>query len=93
MDLEEIEAEIQRLEQSKTTYDNCTKLAVLYSIRDHRGQIKKIAEYNAQGSEFLQAAAGAPIEGLLDIIDEHLDAIEILHPREYSAIIRRIKEL
>lgn len=40
MDMHEIEKEISILEQGDTTYQNCSKLAVLYSIRDHQSKRK-----------------------------------------------------
>ena len=34
MNIREIEEEIKRLETSKTTYENCNKLAILYTVRN-----------------------------------------------------------
>lgn len=92
MDMHEIEKEISILEQSDTTYQNCSKLAVLYSIRDHQSK-KKMAEYSHASSEFLSVAYQAPIDDVMRIIDEHMDAIQLLHPKEYSAIINKIKAI
>lgn len=39
IDIEEIEEEIKRLEDSDcTTYSICEKLSILYSVRDHFGK-------------------------------------------------------
>lgn len=92
VDLNEIEAEIAKLENAETTYNNCTRLAVLYSVRDHCQKTKKAA-YSYGQSQFLQVVSQAPMERVLEILDEHMEAIEVLHPREYAAIIRKIKEL
>lgn len=44
-------------------------------------------------SEFLEACDGAPIEEMLEVLDEHMEAIRILYPKEYDSIIMRIGEL
>lgn len=94
MDINEIRTEIERLEQNETTYENCSKLAVLYSVRDHfKDQKDMLAGYSYGRSEFLMAVAEAPIDGVLDILDEHLGAVQILYPKEYSAVLNKIKKL
>lgn len=91
MNIEEINAEILVLEQSDTNYPNCSKLAILYTIRDHLSHDEKIAEYSYAGSEFLNAFTKAPRELALEVLDEHMEAIKLLHPKEYSAIISKLK--
>lgn len=94
MNLNEIENEIERLENSETTYDTCYKLAALYAVRDRMGRkTTRKAEYSFARSEFINAVNDAPLDGVLDILDEHMECIKILHGKEYSAIIRKIKEL
>lgn len=44
-------------------------------------------------SEFLSACNGAPIEGVLNVLDDHMDAIAVLYPKEYEAILQKIEEL
>ena len=44
-------------------------------------------------SEFLTACDGAPVDDVLDVIDEHMEAIRVLYPREYEAIVQKIEEL
>lgn len=44
-------------------------------------------------SEFLTACDGAPVEGILDVLDEHMEAIRVLYPKEYDAVVERIGEL
>lgn len=92
MDMHEITSEIKRLEAMDATYDILSKLAVLYSIRDHH-QEKKMAEYSHASSEFSQAISGADWDQALEILDEHMDAIRLLHPKEYTAIINRLKKI
>ena len=43
-------------------------------------------------SKFLEVCDGAEIEKVLKVIDEHMEAIMVLYPKEYEQIIKRIKE-
>lgn len=91
MDMHEIDNEIKRLEKMDATYDILTKLAVLYSIKDHHKE--KIEGYSHASSEFTQAIMGAPWDEALMILDEHMNAIQALHPKEYTALIKRLRQL
>ena len=96
MDLAEIKAEIDKLEQMDTNYTNCSKLAILYSVYDRntKGDTPGNARgYSYAASEFLNAAYNAPLDGVLAIIDEHMECINAIYPKEYRAIINRIKDL
>ena len=88
MNANEIAEEINRLEQEETTYNNCMKLAVLYTILDHDKP-----EHSYSGSEFLLAVSNAPIDGVLEILDNHMDCIKLLYPKEYTSILKKIKDL
>lgn len=103
IDYNEIRDEIERLEHSGTTYANMEKLAMLYSVRNNApdrseasersAPVMKYSYAQASDSEFLRAVSTAPIEGVLNIIDEHLNAVRVLYPKEYSAVLRKISEL
>ena len=43
-------------------------------------------------SEFLAAASGVDITELLNILDEHMSVVKVLHPMEYESLIKMIKE-
>ena len=90
MKLEEIYREIDRLEHDDTNYQNCTKLAVLYCIADHNKPQRQAQSFGS--SEFLLAVSRASLDDVLLILDEHMEAIKLLYPKEYAQIIRRIKE-
>ena len=92
MNSDEIRAEIIRLEKEETTYQNCSKLAVLYSVIEHLGK-QEPAEYSYGESEFLTVVSQAPLTGVMEILDEHMNAVQVLYPKEYTALIRRMKEL
>lgn len=91
MDVIEIDNEIKRLEKMDATYDILNKLAVLYSIKDHH--VERMSVGSRSSSEFIEAISGAPIDEALEILNEHMDAIKILHPREYTAILSRLNKI
>ena len=45
------------------------------------------------GSEFLSVASGVNVSNLLTVLDEHMDVIKLLHPKEYETLIQKIREL
>lgn len=99
MDVQEIREEMNRLKHEETTYSNCSKLAVLCTVLDHldqrepRQKKKEIMEYSYGSSEFLNVVSRAPVDAVMKILDEHMDAIKVVYPKEYSIIIKRIKEI
>ncbi|MCQ2369225.1 MAG: hypothetical protein MJ007_01970 [Paludibacteraceae bacterium] len=86
-----INEEIERLTNADTTYQNCQKLAVLYSIKDHNTD--KVAVYSHASSKFMKAVAGVPMEQALTVLDEHMEAIQLLYPKEYTAICDKLNNL
>ena len=44
-------------------------------------------------SEFLIAASNVDVASLLDILNEHMEVVKLLHPREYESLIKKITEL
>lgn len=92
IDVGVIEDEIAAIEaEDETTYETCERLACLYIVRDH---IKAKSDADkSEASEFLALAVGVPIQDLMKVIDEHMEAMKIVYPSEYSAIVSKIKAL
>lgn len=88
LDGKEIDLEIARLEYTESSYANYSKLADLYTIRDHM-----TGSPQSSGSEFLQRAAGKDSEEIWAIMDELMEALKVTNPRVYSSVMRRINEL
>ena len=96
INIDELESTILELEQHDTTYATCEKLAWLYIVRDHISNTPRAASETVPEigkSEFMTACAGCDIMQVLVIIDEHMEAIKALYPREYNALIAKIKQL
>lgn len=95
-DLEIIEAEIDRLEAKDTSYYTCSRLATLYTVRDH---LKPQASNDSallpemSGSDFLESASGKSCKDVLKVVDEHLETIRMLYPKTYDSVIERIRQL
>lgn len=94
MDVREIVREIEALENGRATYSTVEKLALLYIVRDHLApEERTVKEYShANKSEFVQAASGLSMESLLSVLDEHMEAIRAIYPKEYNAVCKKLKE-
>lgn len=103
LNYDEIRGEIRRLENADTTYANVEKLSMLYQVLNNAPDRSESSEKyspepkysytQASDSEFIQAIMNAPIDGVINVIDEHLEAVRILYPKEYRAVLRKIREL
>ena len=94
MDIGEIRSEISRLENSDTNYKNCEKLSTLYIVRsgletEEKPRFRHSHSF-ASSSEFLAAISDVPVEDWVGVIDEHLESVRALFPKEYAAVIRKI---
>ena len=99
MDIGEIRTEIARLEQGDTNWQNIEKLSWLYSVHDHMaGDSAHEIRYTQDAmpeyaGEFGQAVSGKKIDGIMNILSEHMAVIKVLHPKEYQAVLDRIAEI
>lgn len=94
--IEELDKSILELEQRDTTYVNCSKLADLYTVRDHLSgqQTKQPTPLSTSGdSEFLQAADGKDSVQMWKIMDELLETLKVVSPRAYDSVMRKIQAL
>jgi len=91
----ELEKAIMECENAPTSYQNCEKLATFYTILDHMGEppeVKAQEPIDTQGeSDFMQAVQGMPVEELLAIMDELMDATLIANPRLYQGVMRKLR--
>lgn len=87
------------------TASTCQLMASCYTILDHlfpessrSADIAPVQLYSMApepvetgGSEFVQAARAAGMTRLLDVMDEHMNCIRALYPKEYETIMRRLE--
>lgn len=96
MDISEIRNEIESLEQSDTNWSNIQKLSWLYIVYDHmlNDNPKQISNNMPKyAGEFGEMVSGVNIDNLMNILSEHMSVIKILHPKEYQAVLDKIREL
>lgn len=56
------------------------------TVRDHSGG----AIRGVGGNEFLDTCEGCEREKFFDVMSEHFEAMKILHPKEYRAVLERL---
>ena len=104
--LKEIENGIYELEHEESSERRYTLLAALYTCRNQlmgvsppQPQIAAYSEAAGGGlevlgqygdSEFLRAAAGKDPAKVLTVIDDLLDALQVVNRRAYDSVIRRL---
>lgn len=47
---------------------------------------------DSEQSEFKKAAYSAGMDTLVDVIDEHMNAVKVIYPKEYEAVVKKLKE-
>lgn len=97
MDIEEIKAEINRLEQGDTSWQNIQRLSWLYTVNEHLGS-ERVIQLNTDtmpeyAGEFGEVVSGRNIDGIMNVLQEHMAVVKVLHPKEYQAVLDRIAEI
>lgn len=94
IDLETVDREIKELEaRGDTTYSICERLSWLYIVRDHLLPTRDDTTNSMTGSDFLDAASNVSYPMLMHVIDDHMNALRIVQPREYESVMERIRGL
>ena len=97
--MEQIDGEINVLEQEKPTHIIMEKLANLYIVRDHMTIQPDLPSDDAtvplfkNKSEFMEVCSSKNISAVLEALDEHMEAIKLLYPKEYDSLIEKIRNL
>lgn len=105
--LKEIEWAISKLKGEESSKAGYILLAALYICRDHMlgipEQQEQAAAYSEAAapaierlgrygdSEFLQAVEGLDPESAWKLMDEHMDALQIINPRSYERVMRKLR--
>ena len=94
VNIETIEQEILELEQKDASYAVVERLAWLYIVKEHLAPKREEVRTGAYfGDRFREACSGVPMESLLDVLSEHMQTVELVYPKEYEAIIKKISAL
>lgn len=94
LSLQKINDTISDLEMSDTNLNVMEALAHCVTVRNHLLG-KDVSQFTRtmEGSEFLEAASNVDVKPLLGIINEHLEAVRIVYPKEYNDIVERVRAL
>ena len=96
IDLETVENEINKIEVTcDTSFRACERLAWLYIVRDHLAKRKGndgLTMY-LNGSEFLELASGVSYNELMQVMNEHMQALSVLQPKVYESLMSKIRDL
>ena len=93
IDMNAVNEEIERLEADDLTYRIAEKLAVLYTIRKENGTgVARNRAINGEQTEFEEIAMRISKQELIEAINEHVEVVRIMYPKEYELIIERMKK-
>ncbi len=85
--------------------NTCIKLAAYYTIlnnlypKTEEVSYPSIVEKQAKiplisnESEFMDICSSKEIKSVLEVLNEHFEAIKLLYPKEYESVIEKIKDL
>lgn len=45
------------------------------------------------GSDFMEAASGVDLDGFMRVMDEHMEGLRIVFPKEYDSVMEKIRSL
>lgn len=100
LNLDEINKEILMLETTRdTTYASIQRLAPLYIVRNNlmrNSEADKPKATNVDkngGTPFMQAINGKDFTRVLSVLDEFVTTLEVLNPKLYAAVMRKIAEI
>ncbi len=96
---------IEECKGRPATYGNCEKLATFYMLLNelYPDTVMELPQYSYQSepefvytdkdTEFLQTVNGKSVKGVLEVIDEHMAVVKALFPKEYIAVIAKLREV
>ena len=87
--IDEINGEITKLENQPASYQNIERLAWLYIVRDHLTEPVK-GEMPKGESEYFCACAGKSISDVMAVMDDLMDALMVIQPRLYQAVLTKL---
>lgn len=92
IDLNAVNEEIKRLEEDDLTYRIAEKLAVLYIIRKESDTGTTARSVDDNPTEFEMIANSISKIKLIEALNEHVEAVRIMYPKEYELIMEKIRK-
>lgn len=93
MNITEITEEITKLQDADTNWTNLQRLAWLYTVSDHMRGETAVNRMPVYSGEFGEVVSGKDINAVMNVLTEHMAVVKVLYPKEYSAVLDRIREV
>lgn len=100
--LREVESALDELEELPHNWDTAQKLAVMLALREYLTQSPEPEKSRDAGpaepqipadSAFLQLALGNDPVRVWAVLDELMSTLEVIMPRMYEGVMRRLREM
>lgn len=92
---QELEQAIRECEEARVSYQTCEKLATFYTVYDHLYQedhTYQISHDARPPSKILDMAGGKDDAEIWRLIEEMVDAVQVLLPKLYNSFIEKLTE-
>jgi len=86
----ELNGFLDELSQGKHSYQNCERMAAVYTVLDHIKDDKKVVG-NYGESEFLQAVCSKDEQEVFWLLDELLAITKEISPKLYNSFIAKVE--
>ena len=99
LDKKELEKAIQECEDAPVSFDNAHKLATLYNLYDRQYSekipitetyIEEVIGYYGN-TDFYKLIDGKQAESVWQVMNELMETLEVINPRLYEAVLRKLK--
>lgn len=90
---EELLKAIEETEKLPVSFQNCEKLAVFYTLLDHKqAETVQILRQSSE-SEFMSVISGKNLSDVLPVLDELMQTLDVVQNKLYKTTINTLKSL
>lgn len=90
---EELLKAIEETEKLPVSFQNCEKLAVFYTLLDHKqAETVQILRKSSE-SEFMSVISGKSLNDVLPVLDELMQTLDVVQNKLYKTTINTLKSL
>lgn len=93
---EELLDAIRECEQKTPSYSNCEKLLTFRSLLKelYPDEENRMQSFDVdQSNEFMRAIADKDMTKVINVLDEHMKVVQALFPKEYQAVLNKIRNI
>ena len=90
---EELLKAIEETEKLPVSFQNCEKLAVFYTLLDHKqAETVQILRKSSE-SEFMSVISGKSLNDVLPVLDELMQTLDVVQNKLYKTTINTLKSI